>query len=319
MIYLEMSRDEVHGGGTWAFPNCVWAPTEKEGGGRWPFWEKVLAIRTGDTVLHLRGVTPKAFFVGFSKASGDGFETSKRPPDPKAWSFSSKFYRADLGEFTSFHRPINLRDVFATRTAELEKYFDENDAIGPEKRNIFFVRQSSRLQCLNGAYLSDVDGGLLDALFGSGMGEAEKREPTDTVSVETGWQLATVRARLGQAEFSRKIKENAGYICCFPLCGVKDPRFLVASHIARWSDNENLRGHLGNGLCLCLVHDKAFELGLFTLDEHHQVFVNPKEANGRSEIVLELLKAHGQRIALSKVPPLDDALLEHWIRVDVSP
>ena len=151
------------------------------------------------------------------------------------------------------------------------------------------------------------------------MGGGEEKGPSNVVSIETGWQLATVRARVGQAEFARKIKENAGYVCCFPSCGVNDPRFLVASHIARWSDNERLRGHLGNGLCLCLVHDKAFELGLFTLDEHHQVFVNPKERSGKSEIVLELLRAHGQRIAFSKVPPLDDALLEHWVRVDVSP
>lgn len=153
MIYLEMSRDETHGGGTWAFPNCVWAPTEKEGGGRWPFWEKVFAVRAGDTVLHLRGVSPRAFFVGYSKASGDGFETSKCPPDPKAWSFSSKFFRADLEEFTPFHRPINLENVFITRRLELQDYFDRNKASGSDKRNIFFVRQSSRLQCLNGAYL----------------------------------------------------------------------------------------------------------------------------------------------------------------------
>jgi hypothetical protein len=319
MIYLEMSRDEAHGGGTWAFPNCVWAPTEKEGGGRWPFWEKVFAIRAGDTVIHLRGVAPNASFVGFSKASADGFETSKRPPDARAWSFSSRFYRADLEEFTPFHKPINLGEVFATREAELEKYFDENRASGSEKRNIFFVRQSGRLQCLNGAYLSDVDEDLLEALFwteGNGTGARISSAP---ISVETGWQLATIRARLGQAEFSARIKEQYGQACCFPSCSVKDPRFLVASHIARWSDNEQLRGHLGNGLCLCLVHDRAFELGLFTLDEHRQVFVNPKERRGTSQIILDLLKANGQSIARSRVPPLDDALLEHWIRVDVSP
>jgi hypothetical protein len=37
MAYLEMARDEDHGGGTWAFANCVWAPIKKENGTRWVF------------------------------------------------------------------------------------------------------------------------------------------------------------------------------------------------------------------------------------------------------------------------------------------
>lgn len=29
MMWIEMSRDEVHGGGDWAFAKCVWSPTHK--------------------------------------------------------------------------------------------------------------------------------------------------------------------------------------------------------------------------------------------------------------------------------------------------
>jgi len=115
MIYLEMSRDEAHGGGTWEFPNCVWAPTQKRGGGSWPFWTKVLQIREGDTVIHLRGKSPRAYFVGYSIASGDGFETTRRPLDPKEWDYAESFYRADLSRFTPFHQRVNLLDPFASR------------------------------------------------------------------------------------------------------------------------------------------------------------------------------------------------------------
>ena len=76
---------------------------------------------------------------------------------------------------------------------------------------------------------------------------------------------------------------------------------------------------MGNGLCLCLVHDKAFELGLFTLDEDFKVFVNPKEEGSQSPVVINLLRHHGEQIALAEVKPLDDALLEHWMRVDIEP
>ena len=319
MIYLEMARDETHGGGTWAFPNCVWSPTEKRGGGAWPFWSKVLKVKDGDTVIHLRGIPPKAFFVGYSIASGDGFETSRRPPDPKERDFAERFYRADLSDFTPFHTPINLSEIFSSRRVELEEYFDQNRVRGENKSNIFYVRQYGRLQCLNGAYLSDVDEDLLIALFGTDGPITSPDTGERVVSVETGSQIATVRSRLGQAKFAREVKQLYASRCCFPGCLMSDPRFLVSAHIARWSDNENLRGDLANGLCLCLLHDKAFEIGMFTLDENYRVFVNPKERNGDSPLAKELTSHHGEQISLAEIVPSQDALLEHWIRVDIEP
>lgn len=319
MIFIEMARDEAHGGGTWAFPNCVWAPTEKRGGGAWPFWSKVLIVKEGDTVIHLRGVPPKANFVGYSIASGDGFETSRRPPVPKDWEFAEKFYRADLSRFTPFHQSVNLNELFSVRQSELEEYLDRNKARGPEKLNLFYVIQANRLQCLNGAYLSDADEELLISLFGSGSTISAPGKSSAVVSVETGSQIATIRSRLGQTKFSKEIKKLYANRCCFPGCPVSDSRFLVASHIARWSDNEELRGQLGNGLCFCLVHDKAFEIGIFTLDDQFRVFVNPKERHADSPIVRELISRQGQQISLAKNVPLEDALLEHWIRVDIEP
>jgi hypothetical protein len=320
MIYLEMSRDEQHGGGTWGFTNCVWAPTEKKGeGGTWPFWEKVLQVREGDTVIHLRGVPPDAYFVGYSTASGDGFRTTRRPPDPGEWGYAEAFYRADLTGFTPFHLQINLSEVFRARGAELEAYFEANKTLGFSKANLFYVKQSGRLQCLNGAYLSDLNEELLTLLFGNSTGLKAPDSGTVIVSVATGSQISSIRTRLGQNRFSEEIKKLYGNRCCFPDCEITDPRFLVGSHISRWCDNEKLRGEMGNGLCLCLVHDKAFEVGLFTLDEHLAVFVNPRECQSKSTIVQDLIKHHGGKIRTSQVAPLADALLEHWIRVDIDP
>lgn len=319
MTYLEMARDENHGGGTWSFTNCLWAPTRKKNGTEWPFWSKVLQVRKDDLVLHLRGVPPNAYFRGYSVAARDGFETSRRPPDPGEWNFADTFYRADLTDFTPFHQPINLNDIFDSRNDELNSYFDTNKERGANKANIFLVRQSGRLQCLNGAYLSDIDEELLMALFGDGLDVITPATKQVVVSVETGSQISSIRSRLGQARFSSEIKKLYGNKCCFPSCNVSDTRFLVGSHIARWSDNQNLRGHMGNGMCLCLVHDRAFEIGLFTLDELYRVFVNPKERSADSQIVKDLLNHHGESIRLSDVKLLEDALLEHWIRVDIDP
>lgn len=317
MVFLEMSRDEHHGGGTWAFSHCVWAPTEKKGGGKWPFWEKILSIRTGDVVLHLRGKSPNAFFVGYSTASSDGFETSRRPPNPDEWSYSSNYYRADLTGFVPFASPISLTKVFGARKVQLELYFEKNKSAGSSKRNIFYVIQAQRIQCLNGAYLSEVDDELFELLLGRQVESTKSQfQPTD---VETDWAIRELRVRIGQRQFSRRIREAYNSTCCFPGCEISDPRFLVASHIARWSDNKKLRGNLSNGLCMCLIHDKAFELGLFTLTEKFEVFLNPKYAEDMSSVIGAIGKHAGQRIKAAGVTPLDEALLEHWIRTDQTP
>lgn len=318
MIYLEISRVETHGGGAWAFPNCIWSPSKKANGRKWPFWEKVLAINEGDIVIHLRGVQPNAYFVGFSRAAGDGLVTTKRPPDAGAWSFAPTFYRADLTDYTPFHAPISLTKVFAERRFELESYFAENKK-SAEKRNIFYVPQAGRLQCLNGAYLSEVDTDLVKALFGEHSIETKERHTNTVVSIETGSQLRSIQARLGQTVFSKEVKKLYKNRCCFPSCEINDPRFLVGTHIARWSDNESLRGRLGNGLYLCVFHDKAFELGMFTLDENYKVYLNPKEEMAPSEVMRQLLPFKGQQIALADMVPLEDAPLEHWIRCDLNP
>jgi putative restriction endonuclease len=167
--------------------------------------------------------------------------------------------------------------------------------------------------------LSDVDEELLTAPFGEGKELVAPATGQSIVSIETGSQVSTIRSRLGQARFASLVKKQYGNACCFPGCTVSDARFLVGSHLARCSDNEYLRGNMGNGFCLCLVHDRAFEIGLFTLDQFYRVFVNPRERQSGSAIVKELLNHHGEQIRVAEVKPLDDALLEHWIRVDIEP
>src|SRR5829696_5989833 len=100
MLWLEMSRDEVHGGGSWAFGRSLWSPSHKTNDARWAFWDTLLHVETGDPVLHLRGKGHRAAFVAFSTAAADGFETSHRPPSPGVWSYARSFYRVPLRNFT---------------------------------------------------------------------------------------------------------------------------------------------------------------------------------------------------------------------------
>jgi hypothetical protein len=49
------------------------------------------------------------------------------------------------------------------------------------------------------------------------------------------------------------------------------------------------------------------------------VFVNPAELASGSEIVQGILAHQGEEIRPASIPPMEDALLEHWIRVGFDP
>lgn len=314
MMYLEMKKDPItRSGSSWSRYKCVWSPS-----GTRAFWSKVLQIKEGDVIFHLIGNRPDAEFTAYSIASCPGFETAERPPDPGQWSYADRYFRADLSDTEYFRPAVNLDDVFEARKTELKDYCERNSTRGVDKLNIFYhIKQSGRLGCTQGAYLSDIDDELLAILFSHEATIPSSRGRDRIVSVETSTQIASVRTRLGQERFSEEIKRLYGNTCCFPGCSISDNRFLVAGHIARWSDNEELRGNLRNGLCFCVLHDKAFEVGLFTLDDQLQVFVNTREQSAASGYLQDLFSHHGEKIKTADMPPLINALREHRRRYNI--
>lgn len=201
-MLIEMSRDPIHGGVGWEFGKCVWAPTVKENGGDWPFWNKVGQVKKGDLILHLRGKNPNAEFTSISIAASDDYRTKRRPPHLGQWKFSNEFFRADLEEYESFPNPIPLSSVFKNKNENLRSYFTVNRGRSKgEKQNLFYVIQSARLQYLNGAYLSDMDNDLASIILGPDFSGEEIPRPTG-ISVATGQRIHKIRSRVGQSEFS---------------------------------------------------------------------------------------------------------------------
>lgn len=75
--------------------------------------------------------------------------------------------------------------------------------------------------------------------------------------MQTGERIRELRVREGQQRFSDNVRGNYSGRCCFPHCPIVEQHFLIGAHIARWSDVPHLRGKVSNGLCFCLMHDKA--------------------------------------------------------------
>lgn len=314
-IWIEMSRDEEHGGDEWGFTKCIWAPTYKKSQGEdklWPFWNNVKKVKTRDIVFHLRGKGRKAEFVGFSIVKTDGHETIERPPSPGSWAYCRRFYRAFLCDYLEFKKPINLYQLFKEKDTEFKKYYEQK----VKPRNIFYTIQSNRLQCLNGGYLSEVDDNLLVIILGDIEAFAEHNTSV-TLSVPTSETLKQIKVRVGHARFSANVKNNYNNRCCFPECSISDRDFLVASHIARWADNTEKRGDTSNGLCLCPIHDKAFELGFFSLDDNFKICVGKRKDH--SQIFKEYISQYiGLTISKGHVEPDREALAEHRQRSNIS-
>ena len=311
MIWLEMSREEKHGGGEWSFQKCIWAPSHKKGtNNKWLFWENILNVRKNDIVIHLRGKGEEAAFIGFSNVISDGYETKDRPPHAGVWEYAESFYRADLSDFTKFEFPRKLKDFFFNHQNDLISYL-KNKKERP--LNCFFVYQAGRLQCLNGAYLSKIDSVLFSLIIESKIPPKDKEVSIENVLVNE--KLREVVQRRGQEKFSLKVKENYNWHCCFPGCDINDKNFLVGAHIDRWADNVEKRGNISNGLCLCCIHDRAFELGYFSIDDEYKVILNKGKDINNSLLFQKSVKPFkNQMIKLGNILPDIKSLQAHRLR-----
>jgi len=308
MIWLELRTQDNKYKKGWNFSESIWAPTIKEDGKKWPFWFLVNNVIKGDIIFHLKKKNNERVFIGYSIASTDGYITDSLPTDEKhTWGFSKNFYKVDLENFQYLNPVIKLSDFFEKNDIALRDYHKKKG-----KKNLFYVIQNNKLQCLNGAYFSEFDG-IISLL--SNNYEAAQKNNTIKEDVTTGVAYKELTQRVGQQLFSENVKENYGFKCCFPNCDVEGKDFLVGGHIARWVDNEDLRGNTANGLCFCLIHDKAFEKGYFTLNENFKVIIKNDEVKKRYWLNNILKYGENHEIKPRKINPLIEALKEHWKRI----
>jgi HNH endonuclease len=106
----------------------------------------------------------------------------------------------------------------------------------------------------------------------------EEGRRADEPSIGTrGRETETLRmltVRLGQAFFREVVLASYNNRCC--ICDLPDSRLLIASHIVPWSEREDLRVNPRNGMCLCALHDRAFDRGLIAVAPTFAVIVSPQ-------------------------------------------
>lgn len=138
--------------------------------------------------------------------------------------------------------------------------------------------------------------------------------PEMVINLPTGQteKERVMKTRSVQGFFRDMILGNYGKKCSF--CDLAIEQLLIASHIVPWKDDENRRVNPTNGICLCVLHDKAFDAGFLSIDSDLKVIVS-SEVNRENPPALHrigLLAIEGVSISLPyRYPPAPYALEYH--------
>ena len=82
--------------------------------------------------------------------------------------------------------------------------------------------------------------------------------------------------RIGQNFFRAAVLSAYSAQCC--ISGLSVTKLLVASHIVPWRVDRLNRVNPRNGLLLSALHDRAFDIGLITIDDNMTVRVSRKRS-----------------------------------------
>jgi putative restriction endonuclease len=137
-------------------------------------------------------------------------------------------------------------------------------------------------------------------------------EDTDgfRVPTEAGRLL---KVRLGQQFFRTTILTSYRCRCC--VCGIPIRGFLIASHILPWNEQPHLRVNPHNGLCLCAIHDRAFDTGLLGIEPIYTVVISPEVDAYLPNDALSngFIQCAGHEIALPDKFMPDPDFLDHHV------
>jgi len=133
----------------------------------------------------------------------------------------------------------------------------------------------------------------------------------DEIDYTGGSKVVQTTTRIGQDFFRRAVLSAYDYRCC--ITGLSVPKLLVASHIVPWRIDVSNRLNPKNGLCLSMLHDKAFDIGIITVTEKMTVKVSRKHFTEADNFFSSALLAYeGKPIALpDKFQPHVEFLAYH--------
>lgn len=120
-----------------------------------------------------------------------------------------------------------------------------------------------------------------------------------------------VKVRVNQRFFRSTVLTSYSSQCC--ITGLAIPSLLTASHIAPWAKDQSNRMNPRNGLCLNLLHHKAFDVGLITITPEFRVRVSSSlETSTTSQSNQTFFESYNNQLARLPQRFLPDVSLLDW-------
>ena len=137
----------------------------------------------------------------------------------------------------------------------------------------------------------------------------------ETLGIQEGkTRLASIEVRVNQWKFRKAILANYEARCC--ISGLTNELLLNASHIEPWSRDVKNRMNHQNGLCLSVLHDRAYDIGLITVMPDFKVRVSKKLQLRSDDVFMKqsLLQFNNKKIFMPVRYGPDPAFLESHAR-----
>ena len=127
--------------------------------------------------------------------------------------------------------------------------------------------------------------------------------------------VVSAKALRGRDQFRKAVLSAYDFRCC--ISGLAEPRLLEAAHIAPWRDDPVYGLNPTNGLCLSVLHHRAFDRGLIAFDDDFRLLISPQLAARDDEFVgTAFAPFAGKQIALpTKFAPNSELAAYHRERI----
>lgn len=121
---------------------------------------------------------------------------------------------------------------------------------------------------------------------------------------------AIVEVRVGQQFFRSAVLANFERRCC--VTGISEPSLLTASHIVPWSHDPKNRHNPANGLSLSATFDRAFDVGLMTIDSNLRVVLSSRLREHKNDRTREFFQSYDGAAIECPIRFLPDPDLLSW-------
>lgn len=145
-----------------------------------------------------------------------------------------------------------------------------------KKRGVSGMSHGSKLdQIIWGKFNNNWDELAFESelLLARARGQKELDIVRDLESMPAGKEKeAMVKVRVNQNFFRSMILANYRNACS--VCSIPETRLLIAAHIIPWSVDASLRMNPTNGICMCVLHEKAFDAGLIAVNDDYMLLLS---------------------------------------------